>query len=94
MKNSEQLTDEIWNVAKNIDKAKAPDFLLESIMDKIEEETDIVPVHKIKWIAIAASIIIGINIIAISTDNKSNTKDESSSNQQENVLSNYDLYKN
>ncbi|MFC6268121.1 hypothetical protein [Frigoriflavimonas asaccharolytica] len=92
MKKTDQFAEDIWQSANNIESAKAPDFLFESIMEKIDEETDIVPINKLKWIAIAASLLIGLNILSVSTDNDSSEK--LTINNTDNVLSNYNLYQN
>ncbi len=94
MNNIEEFADEILQSASKMERAKAPDFLLNHILEEIAQENEIVPVYKLKWIAIAASLLIGVNIISIASESKDSATKNSSENSSENILSNYDLYKN
>ena len=82
MKNAEQFADEILQSAQHIERAKAPDFLLENILNKIDKEevNKIIPLKKLKWLSIAASLLIAGNLLVLSLENNTENPVEQSNN--------------
>ena len=93
MKNAEQFADEILQSAQTIERAKAPDFLLENILSKIEDKEiyRIIPIKKLKWISIAASLLIAGNLLVLTLKNNEESIVKNNSN-AESLITNYDIY--
>ena len=93
MKNAEQFADEILQSAQHIERAKAPDFLLENILNKIDKEevNKIIPLKKLKWLSIAASLLIAGNLLVLSLENNTENLGQRDSNEIT-LITNYDIY--
>lgn len=93
MKNAEQFADEILQSAQHIERAKAPDFMLDNILSKIdnEEVNKIIPLKKLKWLSIAASLLIAGNVVVLSFENNNDSIAQNDKNEVS-LITNYDIY--
>jgi hypothetical protein len=94
MEKKEQWKDEIIQSLNGMQQAKPPADLFSKIQANINKtNADIIPLAKIKWIAVAASILLLANVIGIKQyQTKQQSVELNQSTAESSFISNYNLY--
>jgi len=94
MNNKEKWADEVLHSMDGLRRAKPADDLFDKILDKIAEKKQavIIPIKRLRWLAAAACIVIGLNIYVFSIGMRSSQKENTSESQNIELLTDFSLY--
>lgn len=94
MDQKEQWANEVLHSLEGIEKASPKDDLFAKITAQISKEkvAKVIPLHQVRWVAVAACFVIGINLYVFSSgmQMRKNTVEENSSTYR--IVSDYSLY--
>jgi len=95
MNNKEKWADEVLHSMDGLRRAEPADDLFDKILDKIAEKKQavIIPIKRLRWLAAAACLVIGLNIYVFSIGMKSSQKENTSESQSIELLTDFSLYK-
>lgn len=91
MNKNEQWADEVLKSLDGIQRAKPSNQLFDKINDQLKHEkrAKIVPLKRLSWVAVAAFVVITINIYIFKSGMQNNTRPQVS---KSNLLNNYSIY--
>ena len=94
MNNKEKWADEVLHSMDGLRRAEPADDLFDKILDKIAEKKQavIIPLKRLRWLAAAACLIIGLNIYVFSIGMRSSQKENTSESQNIELLTDFSLY--
>lgn len=93
MNEKDTWANEILQSLEGIQKASPSDDLFAKIMEQIPEAipTNIIPLKRLGWIAVAACFLIGINVYVFDLGTTNNIKTQSTQ-QYDKLMTDYSLY--
>lgn len=91
MDKKQQWADEVLNSLEGIKRAIPKDDLLGEIITRIpnKKESEIIPLKHIRWIAVAASVVIMVNVYALRLQKNSSNNTEENLETQISLLTDY-----
>ena len=89
MNNQDKWTNEVLNSLEGIQKAVPNDSLLDRVMAQLPKNNQM-PQRQLRWIAVAAGLLIGLNIYMFSFDEQ--TSSNASASEYVSLVEDYSLY--
>jgi len=94
MNKKEKWAEEVLHSLDGLKRAEPADDLFDKITTKIQEKKQavIIPVKRLRWLAAAACLVIGLNIYVFSIGMQSSQKGNTSESQSIELLTDFSLY--
>lgn len=94
MDKKSQWADEVLNSLDGIKSAKPNNDLFAKIQAQlpIKREVKVIPLQRLRWIAVASCLIIAVNIYVFTGELKANTTEVAQTTTNNELLTNYSFY--
>jgi len=94
MNNKEKWADEVLQSLDGLQRAEPADDLFDKIIAKIPEKKQavIIPIKRLRWLAAAACLVIGLNIYVFSIGMRCSQQEDTSETQSIELMTDFSLY--